>query len=148
MRQSPHDHEYEDVQQQEEKVKNPQTSSKGSGLRQNEKESDTNRFKSILKKPTTFNDTDTNYGTERSPSPAQKTGSHFYLPMPPNTPRKKVQFLVESRKEEREELDDNPINKQEKIYENVGENVELKKKEEEDIDKSEESSGNSSEDGK
>lgn len=148
VRQSPSDHEYEDIQ---EKVKNPQQSptvktSKGSSPRQNEKESDANRFKSILKKPTTFSDTDTNYGTERSPSPAQKTGSHFYLP----APRKKVQFLVECRKEEREEQDESP--KREKptqLYENVPEKEEVKKQEEEEVDKSgEESSGNSSEDGK
>lgn len=63
----------------------------------NEKESD-NRFKSILKKPTTtFSDTDSSGGPERSPSPAQKSGSHFYLPLPANAPRKKVQFLVENK---------------------------------------------------
>ncbi|KAF5288197.1 hypothetical protein FQA39_LY03965 [Lamprigera yunnana] len=61
-----------------------------------EKESDCNRFKSILKKPTTFSDTDSSGGPDRSPSPALKSGSHFYLPMPMNTPRKKVQFLVEN----------------------------------------------------
>ncbi|KAK5642051.1 hypothetical protein RI129_008218 [Pyrocoelia pectoralis] len=62
-----------------------------------EKESDCNRFKSILKKPTTFSDTDSSGGgPERSPSPASKSGSHFYLPLPMNTPRKKVQFLVEN----------------------------------------------------
>lgn len=66
----------------------------------NENESDysNNRFKSILKKRTTFNDTDMN-GPERTPSPALKTGSQFYIPMPScnNLPiRKKVQFLVEN----------------------------------------------------
>ncbi|XP_044253158.1 uncharacterized protein LOC123004106 [Tribolium madens] len=61
----------------------------------NEKESECNRFKSILKKPTTFSDTDSN-SREHSPSPASRSGSHFYLPMPGNTPRKKVQFLVEN----------------------------------------------------
>ncbi|KAF5301751.1 hypothetical protein FQR65_LT08733 [Abscondita terminalis] len=66
-------------------------------LKFKEKESDCNRFKSILKKPTTFSDTDSSVGPERSPSPALKSGSHFYLPMPMNTPRKKVQFLVENK---------------------------------------------------
>lgn len=152
VRPTPTDNEYEDVQ---EKFKSSQASSgsiklsKGSSPRPNEKESDANRFKSILKKPTTFSDTDTNYGTERSPSPAQKTGSHFYLPMPANAPRKKVQFLVESSKREREEREDSP--KKEKptviLYENVTEAEE--KKCEEEAEKSEgESSGNSSEDGK
>lgn len=151
VRQLPSDHEYEDIQ---EKVKNPQPSpspksNKGSSPRLNEKESDANRFKSILKKPTTFSDTDTNYGTERSPSPAQRTGSHFYLPMPANAPRKKVQFLVESRKEDREEQEESPRWEQPAlIYENVPESEEVKKQEEKVVKCGDESSGNSTEDGK
>ncbi|KAJ8922446.1 hypothetical protein NQ315_004393 [Exocentrus adspersus] len=56
-----------------------------------------NRFKSILKKPSSaFSDSEST-GPERSPSPARKRGSQFYVPMPAFTPvRKKVQFLVES----------------------------------------------------
>lgn len=147
VRQSPSDHDYEDVQ---EKQKNPQSLpslklNKGSSPRPNEKESDANRFKSILKKPTTFSDTDTNYGTERSPSPAQKTGSHFYLPMPANAPRKKVQFLVESNKVKREEREKSPRKEKPALsYEAV-----VEKKRDEEAEKSgDESSGNSSEDGK
>lgn len=86
------DPEYDDVQ-----VRRSQVKSKNSKQQKpNEKESECNRFKSILKKPTTtFSDTDSN-SREHSPSPARKTGSHFYLPMPGHTPRKKVQFLVEN----------------------------------------------------
>lgn len=153
VRQLSTDHEYEDIQ---EKVKNSQPSSsvksnKGSSPQQNEKESDANRFKSILKKPTTFSDTDTNYGTERSPSPAHRTGSHFYLTVPANTPRKKVQFLVESRKEEREEQEKSPKwKKSTLVYENVSKVEEVEKQEEKGkVDKCEdENSENSSEDGK
>lgn len=58
---------------------------------------DTNKFKSILKKPSsTFNDTENNMIVENTiKSPGFKSGSHFYLPMP-NASRKKVQFLVEN----------------------------------------------------
>lgn len=82
----------------------PNKNNKISSPKLSEKESDStisNRFKSILKKSTTttttFSDTDLN-SRERSPSPARKSGTHFYLPMPGgNTPiRKKVQFLVEN----------------------------------------------------
>ncbi|XP_008191255.2 uncharacterized protein RhoGEF64C isoform X1 [Tribolium castaneum] len=86
------DQEYEDVQVKRPAPKVPPNK------KPNEKESECNRFKSILKKPTTFSDTDSN-SRERSPSPAHKSGSHFYLPMPGNTPRKKVQFLVENELE-------------------------------------------------
>ncbi|RZB39687.1 uncharacterized protein BDFB_008503, partial [Asbolus verrucosus] len=90
--------EYEDVQvRRPTALKRPQVKNK-SPQKLNEKESECNRFKSILKKRTTFSDTDSN-SREHSPSPAQKSGSHFYLPMPSNTPRKKVQFLVENELE-------------------------------------------------
>ncbi|KAB0796076.1 hypothetical protein PPYR_10137 [Photinus pyralis] len=99
--------EYEEIKVQQQPVRQPSqipklktppsssNTSKGQ-TKLKEKESDCNRFKSILKKPTTFSDTDSSGGPERSPSPASKSGSHFYLPMPMNTPRKKVQFLVEN----------------------------------------------------
>lgn len=94
------DAEYEDVQVKRPAPKVPPAKSK---ILPNEKESESNRFKSILKKPTTtFSDTDSN-SREHSPSPAHKTGSHFYLPMPGNTPRKKVQFLVENELEVKQE---------------------------------------------
>lgn len=77
---------------------------------------DTNKFKSILKKPTpTFNDTD-NVGTITETTvktPSNKSGSHFYLPMPN---RKKVQFLVEHEfnnqivNDERKEVDVQQLN--------------------------------------
>lgn len=72
----------------------------------NEKESEfSNRFKSILKKPSsTFSDSDSG-GPERSPSPALKRGSQFYIPMPCTTPRKRVQFLVESELVRCQQLD-------------------------------------------
>lgn len=53
-----------------------------------------NRCKSILKRPTTFVDTDSNERPEKT-FPATKSGTHFYLPV--NSPRKKVQFLDENK---------------------------------------------------
>lgn len=80
----------------------PQLPAQASSPKPNEKEASdcgSNRFKSILKKPSaTFGDTDSNCVGERSPSPTLKSGSHFYLPMP-TTPRKKVQFLVEKEQD-------------------------------------------------
>jgi hypothetical protein len=106
------DSDYEDVQVRKSSTptKVPQVKNKNhSSQKLNEKESESNRFKSILKKrTTTFSDTDSN-SREHSPSPARKSGSHFYLPMPGNTPRKKVQFLVENElecHEQRNECDD------------------------------------------
>ncbi|KAL3275595.1 hypothetical protein HHI36_020350 [Cryptolaemus montrouzieri] len=55
-----------------------------------------NPFKSILKKSSNFDIT-----TMSSTSPTRRSGSHFYLPLP-NSPRKKVQFLVESYERSRE----------------------------------------------
>ncbi|KAJ8941995.1 hypothetical protein NQ314_010220, partial [Rhamnusium bicolor] len=96
---------YEDVQVRQSPTKSTSNRNKPNKIKSpisspklNEKESEhSNRFKSILKKPTTFSDTDSN-GPERSPSPSLKSGSHFYIPMPctNTTPRKKVQFLVEN----------------------------------------------------
>lgn len=72
----------------------------------------TSRFKSILKKPTSFGDSDNSPSSlERSPSPLRKSGSQkkgskgsqFYLPTPNTSPRKKVQFLVSEENEEKNE---------------------------------------------
>lgn len=89
---------YEDVQPKP-KLQPPSKTPRDDAKPVNEKESaDGGRFKSILKKPsTTFSDTDSSCGPERSPSPARRSGSHFYLPLPANAPRKKVQFLVENK---------------------------------------------------
>lgn len=73
------------------------------------------RFKSILKKPSTFGDSDSSPNLDRSPPPLKKIGSQkgsqFYLPTPLTTPRKKVQFLME-----KEYKDDEMVNGN---YENV-----------------------------
>ncbi|KAI4469964.1 rho guanine nucleotide exchange factor at 64c isoform a [Holotrichia oblita] len=114
QRHSKSGHNYQQYQMA--RAKNAQSNTANNKLNPNEKESEcnnninnasnSNRFKSILKKPTTtFNDTDLRGGpVERSPSPARKSGSHFYLPLPANnsTPRKKVQFLVENELVSRE----------------------------------------------
>lgn len=64
------------------------------------------RFKSILKKPSTFGDSDSSSNVDRTPSPSRKTGSQkncqFYLPTPLPTPRKKVQFLMLKDQQEKE----------------------------------------------
>lgn len=81
------------------------------------------RFKSILKKTSTFSDTDSN-SDSRIPSPVvqistqngQNGASHFYLPSPTQTtfmqihqnnlnfaPRKKVQFLMANGKQDSQE---------------------------------------------
>lgn len=121
------------------KLKNQPANKPKGPPKSNEKESESNRFKSILKKPTTFSDTDSSGGPERSPSPAHKSGSHFYLPMPMNTPRKKVQFLVENelvchKQDGRKDTiandkvvernDDVPSEEETNIYEEVPECVE------------------------
>lgn len=68
--------------------------------RENVSNDGSNKFKSILKKPSTFNDTH-NLGMSISENQQKslnstKSGSHFYLPMP-NASRKKVQFLEEKQ---------------------------------------------------
>lgn len=82
---------------------------------------DTNKFKSILKKPSaTFSDTDISAIVE-SPikvPPGSKSGSHFYLPMP-NASRKKVQFLVENELANQPINDRKEIKKQSHVHEEV-----------------------------
>lgn len=62
------------------------------------------RFKSILKKRSTFGDSDSSSNVDRTPSPSRKCGpqknSQFYLPTPLTAPRKKVQFLMAKDREE------------------------------------------------
>lgn len=124
----PIDHDYEDVSNAPHKV---QTSYESESPKYSKFKDPENRFKSILKKPSTsFSDTD---DTDRSPSPALKSGSQFYLPLP----RKKVQFLVENKLVQREQVDRTEISS------NPNYDVVKQKKE-----SSDESSGSSSEDGK
>lgn len=123
----PIDHDYEDVSNTPQKV---QTAYENKSPKHSKFKDPENRFKSILKKPSaSFSDTD---DTDRSPSPALKSGSQFYLPLP----RKKVQFLVENKLIQREQ-----VNRTETS--NPSYDVAKQKKE-----SSDESSGSSSEDGK
>lgn len=71
------------------KVKNKKTKS----TKSNENKINSNRFKSILKKNTTFGDTDLNNCLELSTSPASKSSTNFYFPVSLNVPKKKVQFV-------------------------------------------------------
>lgn len=82
-------------------------------------ETDVNgRFKSILKKPSSFGDSDSSPNLDRTPSPSRKVGfqksCHFYLPTPLTTPRKKVQFLMEKDQEDEIET---KINDKENVFE-------------------------------
>lgn len=69
--------------------------------------------------------------------------------MPANTPRKKVQFLVECRKEEREEREESSRpEKPTSVYEDVFEGEEVKKQEQNVDESGVETPESSSEDGK
>ncbi|KAG5893882.1 hypothetical protein JTB14_005338 [Gonioctena quinquepunctata] len=81
-------------------LRSPKSKTPSPKIIENDFHLDRRRFKSILKKSSTYSDVESNglSSSERSPSPVRRKGSQFYIPTP-NSPnsivKKKVKFMVE-----------------------------------------------------